>query len=37
VPLPEEEGSTYVRPAAGHVLPAAAHPLVFDWRDGDLL
>ncbi len=35
--LPEEEGSTYVRPAAGHPLPAPAHPLAFDWRNGDLL
>ncbi|MFH8880955.1 GNAT family N-acetyltransferase [Streptomyces californicus] len=37
VPLPEEEGSTYVRPAAGRSLPAPDHPLRFDWRDGDLL
>ncbi|MFF5831222.1 GNAT family N-acetyltransferase [Streptomyces bacillaris] len=37
VALPEEEGSTYVRAAAGHVLPGADHPLVFDWREGDLL
>ncbi|MBT2424690.1 GNAT family N-acetyltransferase [Streptomyces sp. ISL-112] len=37
VALPQEEGGTYVRPAAGHTLPAAGHPLVFDWRDGDLL
>ncbi|MFD3818737.1 GNAT family N-acetyltransferase [Streptomyces rubiginosohelvolus] len=37
LPLPEEEGSTYVRPAAGHPLPAPAHALAFDWRNGDLL
>lgn len=37
VPLPEEEGSTYVRPAAGRPLPAPGDPLHFDWRDGDLL
>ncbi|MET9770741.1 GNAT family N-acetyltransferase [Streptomyces sp. NPDC006415] len=37
LPLPEEEGSTYVRPAAGRPLPAPAHPLAFDWRNGDLL
>ncbi|MFE7356028.1 GNAT family N-acetyltransferase [Streptomyces sp. NPDC057543] len=35
--LPEEEGSTYVRPTAGHALPAASGTLVFDWRDGDVL
>ncbi|MFH9292812.1 GNAT family N-acetyltransferase [Streptomyces sp. NPDC017520] len=37
VPLPEEEGATYVRPAAGGALPATGHPLQFDWREGDLL
>ncbi|WP_228990002.1 GNAT family N-acetyltransferase [Streptomyces sp. DH8] len=37
VPLPEEEGSTYLRPAAGRPLPDPGHPLRFDWRDGDLL
>ncbi|RPK90839.1 MULTISPECIES: GNAT family N-acetyltransferase [Streptomyces] len=37
VPLPEEEGATYIRPAAGRPLPAPGHPLQFDWRDGDLL
>ncbi|MEI7034865.1 GNAT family N-acetyltransferase [Streptomyces pratensis] len=37
VPLPEEEGSTYLRPAAGRPLPAPKSPLAFDWRDGDLL
>ncbi|MFD7748614.1 GNAT family N-acetyltransferase [Streptomyces sp. NPDC059698] len=37
VPLPEEEGSTHVRPAAGRSLPDPGHPLRFDWRDGDLL
>ncbi|MEV0094084.1 GNAT family N-acetyltransferase [Streptomyces sp. NPDC050738] len=34
VPLPEEEGSTYVRPLTCD--PATA-PLLFDWRDGDVL
>ncbi|MFC4885762.1 GNAT family N-acetyltransferase [Streptomyces beijiangensis] len=33
VPLPEEEGATYVRPLVGD----PAHPLLFDWRDGDVL
>ncbi|MFI8292372.1 GNAT family N-acetyltransferase [Streptomyces sp. NPDC085614] len=37
VDLPEEAGSTFLRPAAGGVLPAPAAPLVFDWRDGDVL
>ncbi|MEV1044758.1 GNAT family N-acetyltransferase [Streptomyces sp. NPDC049916] len=37
LPLPEEEGAAYVRPAAGHPLPTPAHPLAFDWREGDLL
>ncbi|MFH9266616.1 GNAT family N-acetyltransferase [Streptomyces sp. NPDC017546] len=37
VPLPEEEGTTYVRPAAGRPLPTPGHPLQFDWREGDLL
>ncbi|MGW6566837.1 GNAT family N-acetyltransferase [Streptomyces sp. NPDC054975] len=37
VHLPEEEGSTYVRPAGGRALPAPAAALVFDWRDGDVL
>jgi aminoglycoside 2'-N-acetyltransferase I len=36
VHLPEEEDSTYVRPAlAGPLDPA--YELVFDWRDGDVL
>ncbi|GAB2760241.1 GNAT family N-acetyltransferase [Streptomyces bullii] len=36
VRLPEEEDSTYVRPAlAGS--PDPAHELLFDWRDGDVL
>ncbi|GAB2875443.1 aminoglycoside N-acetyltransferase AAC(2')-Ic [Streptomyces deserti] len=36
VRLPEEEGSTYVRPAlAGPLDPA--RELLFDWRDGDVL
>ncbi|MEV6421456.1 GNAT family N-acetyltransferase [Streptomyces sp. NPDC051662] len=42
VRLPEEEGSTYLRPAAGRPLPGSASPggagaLIFDWRDGDVL
>ncbi|MFF1648965.1 GNAT family N-acetyltransferase [Streptomyces sp. NPDC058240] len=35
--LPDEEGSTYVRGAAGRVLPAGSGTLVFDWRDGDVM
>lgn len=36
VHLPDEEGSTFVRPAlAGPLDPE--HELVFDWRDGDVL
>ncbi|MFE9119595.1 GNAT family N-acetyltransferase [Streptomyces sp. NPDC007172] len=34
VPLPEEEGTTYV---LGAQVPIAASPLTFDWRDGDVL
>ncbi|MGW7415078.1 GNAT family N-acetyltransferase [Streptomyces sp. NPDC054863] len=37
VRLPEEEGTTYVRPAAGRSLPDAGAGLFFDWRDGDVL
>ncbi|MFG3348283.1 GNAT family N-acetyltransferase [Streptomyces sp. NPDC048018] len=37
VRLPDEEDSTYLRPAAGGPLPDPAGPLVFDWRDGDVL
>ncbi|MFJ2441807.1 GNAT family N-acetyltransferase [Streptomyces sp. NPDC087658] len=38
VRLPEEEGCTYLRPAAGRPLPVAPDgALVFDWRDGDVL
>ncbi|MFJ8073319.1 GNAT family N-acetyltransferase [Streptomyces sp. NPDC096176] len=38
VRLPEEEDSTWLRPAAGAPLPEpAAGPLAFDWRDGDVL
>ncbi|MFD6419020.1 GNAT family N-acetyltransferase [Streptomyces sp. NPDC060194] len=33
VPLPEEEGTTYVRPLPG----AGRGRLDFDWRDGDVL
>lgn len=41
VRLPDEEGSTFVRPVAtagapGRVLDPA-YDLVFDWRDGDVL
>lgn len=37
VRLPDEEGTTFVRPgtALGSLDPA--HDLVFDWRDGDVL
>ncbi|OEJ41119.1 aminoglycoside 2'-N-acetyltransferase [Streptomyces agglomeratus] len=35
VPLPDEEGTTYLRPVAG--LPDASEALLFDWRDGDVL
>ncbi|MGW7050975.1 GNAT family N-acetyltransferase [Streptomyces sp. NPDC054887] len=35
VPLPDEEGSTYLRAVTG--LPDAAETLLFDWRGGDLL
>ncbi|MEU9210328.1 GNAT family N-acetyltransferase [Streptomyces sp. NPDC048415] len=36
VRLPEEEGTTFVRPAsAGSLDPA--YELVFDWREGDVL
>lgn len=34
--LPGEEGSTYVRGAAGRGLPTGSGTLVFDWRDGDV-
>ncbi|WP_053668801.1 GNAT family N-acetyltransferase [Streptomyces sp. NRRL B-1140] len=34
--LPEEEDSTYVRPALAGPL-VSVHELVFDWRDGDVL
>ncbi len=37
VRLPDEEGSTYLRPAAGGPLPDPTAALVFDWRDGDVL
>ncbi|MFJ7343777.1 GNAT family N-acetyltransferase [Streptomyces sp. NPDC101110] len=36
VRLPEEEDSTFVRPALAGPLDTA-HELVFDWRDGDVL
>ncbi|WP_405923884.1 GNAT family N-acetyltransferase [Streptomyces sp. NBC_00035] len=35
VRLPDEEGSTFVRPVATGLDPA--HELVFDWRDGEVL
>ncbi|MFI2368835.1 GNAT family N-acetyltransferase [Streptomyces sp. NPDC018833] len=36
--LPDEEDSTYLRPAGAAPLPEpAAGALVFDWRDGDVL
>ncbi len=37
VPLPDEEGTTYVRPAPGQPLPDPEATLFFDWRDGDVL
>ncbi|MFJ9825476.1 GNAT family N-acetyltransferase [Streptomyces sp. NPDC101160] len=37
VRLPDEEDSTYLWPAAGRPLPDPAEPLVFDWRDGDVM
>ncbi|MET9519900.1 GNAT family N-acetyltransferase [Streptomyces sp. NPDC002994] len=37
VPLPDEEGSTYLRPVAAAGLPDASDALFFDWRGGDLL
>ncbi|MFE0650519.1 GNAT family N-acetyltransferase [Streptomyces sp. NPDC059534] len=37
VRLAEEEGSVLLRPAAGRTLPDPAHPLAFDWRDGDVM
>ncbi|MFC3575403.1 GNAT family N-acetyltransferase [Streptomyces yaanensis] len=36
VRLPDEEGSTFVRPVAAGLLDPA-YELVFDWRDGDVL
>ncbi|MEV3972044.1 GNAT family N-acetyltransferase [Streptomyces sp. NPDC050698] len=36
VRMPEEEGSTWVRTAPGRSLDPT-HPLLFDWRDGDVL
>ncbi|MFI6337172.1 GNAT family N-acetyltransferase [Streptomyces sp. NPDC050535] len=35
VRLPDEEGSTFLRPVAAALDPA--YELVFDWRDGDVL
>lgn len=34
VPLPDEEGTTYVM---GPQVPSTTSPLTFDWRDGDVL
>ncbi|GHH65530.1 aminoglycoside 2'-N-acetyltransferase I [Streptomyces umbrinus] len=36
VHLPDEEGTTFVRPASAGPLDPS-HGLVFDWRDGDVL
>jgi aminoglycoside 2'-N-acetyltransferase I len=35
--LAEEEGFVFLRPAGTRPLPDAAAPLVFDWRDGDVM
>ncbi|MFI0964749.1 GNAT family N-acetyltransferase [Streptomyces sp. NPDC021080] len=37
VRLPEEEGTTFVRPAAARDPLDPAYALVFDWREGDVL
>ncbi|MFE5591243.1 GNAT family N-acetyltransferase [Streptomyces sp. NPDC056549] len=37
VRLTEDEGSVFLRPADGRALPDPAAPLVFDWRDGDVM
>ncbi|WP_282693153.1 GNAT family N-acetyltransferase [Streptomyces sp. CC208A] len=37
VRLPDEEGSVFLRPAGARPLPDPAGPLVFDWRDGDVV
>ncbi|MFF0482565.1 GNAT family N-acetyltransferase [Streptomyces sp. NPDC004435] len=37
VRLPEEEGGVLVRPAGALALPDPGAPLVFDWRDGDVV
>lgn len=36
VHLPDEEGTTFIRPALAGALDPA-YELVFDWRDGDVL
>ncbi|MFF5005424.1 GNAT family N-acetyltransferase [Streptomyces phaeochromogenes] len=36
VRLPDEEGTTFVRPASAGLLDPS-HGLTFDWRDGDVL
>ncbi|MFF8917061.1 GNAT family N-acetyltransferase [Streptomyces sp. NPDC015032] len=35
--LPDEEGGTYVRGAAGRAPMPTSGTLIFDWRDGDVL
>ena len=37
VRLPEEEGGVLLRPAGALALPDPGAPLVFDWRDGDVV
>ncbi|WP_406399417.1 GNAT family N-acetyltransferase [Streptomyces sp. NBC_00879] len=37
VHLPDEEDTTYLRPAAARPLPDPSAALLFDWRDGDVL
>ncbi|WP_326652806.1 MULTISPECIES: GNAT family N-acetyltransferase [unclassified Streptomyces] len=37
VHLPDEEDSTYLRPAAARPLPEPSAALLFDWREGDVL
>ncbi|MCX4587601.1 GNAT family N-acetyltransferase [Streptomyces sp. NBC_01481] len=37
VHLPDEEGTTYLRPSAARPLPDPSAALLFDWRDGDVL
>lgn len=37
VRLTEEEGSVFLRAAGDRALPDPGDPLVFDWRDGDVM